>query len=88
MWTFYLRFCIYILEEGILQFSKMRIRYKRAYFLGPYISHTTRTACIGKVGCSFVGETDCAKLCAPAHMYFAQWVGEIDPFSSFPLSIY
>ena len=39
----------------------------------------------GKVGCSFVGETDCTKLCAPsAHLRICtlrQWVGEIDPKS-------
>jgi len=27
--------------------------------------------CMGKFGCSFVGETDCAKLSAPEHLHFA-----------------
>ncbi len=57
MRTFYLRFCVYafiivISEERILQLTNAigliicEIRYARANFLGPYLSHITSAACI------------------------------------------
>ncbi len=47
MRSFYLRFCIYAIVNYPWSFY-MQIRYMRAYFWSPYLSHITRSTCFLK----------------------------------------